>query len=211
MNYNEGIAVLASRTRVVTIALRAFIVLGVVSTASEFAEAAGILNAETGEDSLSLTVALVYLAYAVALIASVIFVGMWIHRAHANLRAAGIEGLEFTPGWAVGWYFIPFANLIKPYGAMRELWNASHGETDNFASPASNHLNVWWFAWIVGNIASNIGQRIATSRAESYSAGMLLSAIGSALLVAAGIVLLRLVREINTAQRDGLSAAATFA
>ncbi|HSG66518.1 MAG TPA: DUF4328 domain-containing protein, partial [Gammaproteobacteria bacterium] len=45
---------------------------------------------------------------------------MWIHRANYNARQLGAAGLRFTPGWAVGWYFIPILNLWKPYQAMKE-------------------------------------------------------------------------------------------
>ena len=55
---------------------------------------------------------------------------MWIYRANHNARALGAANMDFTPGWSVGWYFIPIANLWKPYQAMKEIWKAS-------ASPSS--------------------------------------------------------------------------
>ena len=72
---------------------------------------------------------------------SAVFVGMWIYRAHANLRDANVEGTTITPGWAVGWFFVPFASLFKPFEAMRELWNASDG-TDSRLAP--DQMKIWW-------------------------------------------------------------------
>ena len=46
---------------------------------------------------------------------------VWQHHATANLWSRGLPGLRFTPGWVVGWWFVPFANLVLPYLAMREL------------------------------------------------------------------------------------------
>jgi uncharacterized BrkB/YihY/UPF0761 family membrane protein len=36
---------------------------------------------------------------------------IWLHRAVANARSLGVP-TECTPGWAVGWWFVPFANLV---------------------------------------------------------------------------------------------------
>ena len=50
---------------------------------------------------------------------------IWIYRANYNARQLGATDMQFSPGWAVGWNFIPIANLWKPYQAMREIWQAS--------------------------------------------------------------------------------------
>ena len=38
---------------------------------------------------------------------------------------AGAGGLRYTPGWAVGWLFVPFANLVVPYFVFTEIWRNS--------------------------------------------------------------------------------------
>ena len=48
-----------------------------------------------------------------------------------------------SPGWAVGWYFIPFANLIKPYGVMDEIWDGSH-QGDEAPDYSPSTLGLWW-------------------------------------------------------------------
>ena len=58
-------------------------------------------------------------------IAAFIMLLVWVYAAHRNLPALQSHDGEFTPGWAVGWFFIPFMNLFKPYQAMRHLWNES--------------------------------------------------------------------------------------
>ena len=86
---------------------------------------------------------------AVALLAS-LFVGgiiilVWIHRANYNLRQIGVKNMNFTPGWSVGWYFVPIANLWKPFQSMKEIWNVSHSFS---GAVPSNILNLWWALWI---------------------------------------------------------------
>jgi hypothetical protein len=46
---------------------------------------------------------------------------LWLHRAVANARSLGVQ-TEATPGWSVGWWFIPFANVVKPYQILRSLF-----------------------------------------------------------------------------------------
>jgi len=56
-----------------------------------------------------------------AFLATVIVWCIWQHRAQANAVVLSGGGLRFTPGWAVGWWFIPIANLWKPFQTVREL------------------------------------------------------------------------------------------
>ena len=60
-----------------------------------------------------------------ALIGCAIAFPMWMHRANRAARALGATGMEFTPGWAAGWFFVPFANLVMPYRVAVELWKAA--------------------------------------------------------------------------------------
>src|SRR5260221_8716711 len=50
---------------------------------------------------------------------TVVIFGKWIVRANRNVRALGATDLLMTPGWVVGFFFIPIANLWKPYQAMK--------------------------------------------------------------------------------------------
>lgn len=57
--------------------------------------------------------------------------------------------MGFTPGWAVGWYFVPIAWFWKPYQAMREIWQASVNPTSWREQPVTAALHWWWTLWIV--------------------------------------------------------------
>jgi hypothetical protein len=54
----------------------------------------------------------------------IVLICIW-PRANRNARALGATGMRFTPGWCVGWYFVPIMNLFRPYQAMKEIWMAS--------------------------------------------------------------------------------------
>ena len=53
---------------------------------------------------------------------------IWQHRAQANVWAIPSPVKpDTTPGWAVGWWFVPVANLVMPFLAVRELSRRSAG------------------------------------------------------------------------------------
>ena len=68
-------------------------------------------------------------------LATVVMFCCWIYIAGRNLVAADVDDLDFTPGARIWWFAVPFANLVKPFQGMRELWNASRNvwpvETNN--------------------------------------------------------------------------------
>ena len=91
-----------------------------------------------------------------AFIGTVVLWCMWQHRAQENAVVLAGGGLRFTPGWAVGWWFIPFANLVKPFQTVRELWKASHGARWR-EIPTWPLLGSWWGVWLAANLHVRFG------------------------------------------------------
>ncbi len=127
-------------------------------------------------------------------IGTVVFFLIWEYRAFNNLSALKARNLEFSPGWAAGWWFVPFANLIKPFQAMRELWNESDPEYDadfgflSVSAGAPTIMGFWWAFWLLSNfahqIANNVGESnffpvalIVASILEIIAAGLLIKII----------------------------------
>ena len=54
--------------------------------------------------------------------------------------------MEFSPGWSVGWFFVPVAGLFMPYRVLKELWKASHWHSIRAwqQGPGSPVLGVWF-------------------------------------------------------------------
>ena len=99
-------------------------------------------------------------------IATFIVFGRWIVLAHRNLAGLGARYVEFTPGWAVGWFFIPVACLWKPYQAMKMLWRCSCSVTRPEIHDPPAVLPTWWTLWIIGSLLGNVVMRL-TWRADS--------------------------------------------
>jgi hypothetical protein len=102
----------------------------------------------------------------VVLLLSGILILKWIHRANYNAHQLGSADMTFTPGWSIGWYFIPFANLWKPYQAMKEIWKISCNPDSPEAQPISSLLRWWWFFWIVSGALGNASFRLALKAEE---------------------------------------------
>src|SRR6266571_8305121 len=48
---------------------------------------------------------------------------MWLSRSYRNLSALSSSPRAYSPGWAVGSFFVPFLNLVRPLQIVRELWH----------------------------------------------------------------------------------------
>lgn len=94
------------------------------------------------------TVSTAGLLYLTSLIAAAVLYLRWIHRAVANLEwvrsGSPTDPLRFSPGWAVGWYFVPIMNLFRPFQVMGELYRES-----NAAHRTSPLIAVWWALWLI--------------------------------------------------------------
>ena len=130
---------------------------------------------------------------------------VWQHRAHANLRPLGAGELRFTPGWAVGWWFVPFANLVRPPQAVSELVRASDpagGTVEHRGRPTPRIVWVWWVIWVIGGLMSyGITRASADSIASLLTRDRLVIA-SEALHAIAAILAIAIVRRIQRTQSE---------
>lgn len=129
---------------------------------------------------------------------------MWIHRCNANARALGAQEMQYTPGWCAGWFFIPFANLIKPYQAVRETWQACHpdsGDQDWKTVDDTAIVGAWWTLWIVTNMLSSVEERIADpENPDLWLASHWLAVVNAVLGVVLCLVVMKMVRGMQDRQ-----------
>lgn len=213
MNLGDGIALLQRRAKIVRALLIAGFAVTVALLIGEIGELRGNIALGSADPSMidQLYMVILFANTAVTLI-TIVFFAMWIYRAAANVVAADVPGFSFTPGWSVGWYFIPFANLVQPFVAMRQIWNASHsgGSDLDRGDPL---LTLWWTLWLTSNITANISVQLSfrTTSIEMFRLSLYLGIASSVLSLALFIAGLRLLEAISAAQRDRLSPAHIFA
>jgi hypothetical protein len=129
------------------------IVLLVTIAASQLAQLRDAGVATETHDLLETTFSIgLLLAY----IAAIVMFCVWTYRVNSNLHALGAANLRFSPGWAVGWYFVPVANLWKPYQVMSEIWRASKNPAGWQYDASSSIVGWWWFWWIISSVQISV-------------------------------------------------------
>jgi hypothetical protein len=150
-----------------------------------------------GETLLTIAIAVVFL--------------VWLYRSYANLAALGVEGLSYSPGWAVGYFFIPILNLFRPYQVVQEIWKGSDPEYESTNAeawknaPGSALVAGWWLFWLMSNIVGQVTMPmhmkpeggLANLRIASHAA-----AISAITTFVAGFFLILVVYRITARQAE---------
>jgi hypothetical protein len=138
----------------------------------------------------------------VVLVPSIVVFSMWVYRANVNARALGATGMSFTPGWAVGWYFVPIALFWKPYQAMKEIWLASKSLAGWSGARRTSLLPWWWFFWIVFSVLGNLSFRLQLSArtVEELVAATWMNMASSAASIPSAVLAAMLVRQVAAMQ-----------
>jgi hypothetical protein len=136
----------------------------------------------------------------VFLVTAVLFLRL-TYLSNRNARSLCEDGLEFTPGWAVGWYFVPIAHLLKPYQALREIFKASHPDhTDNWRqAPPPAIMPLWWTLWILVSLVGQVLFRLTLSAEtlEAILTASWLTLASDILDIPLGITLIALVSTLQ--------------
>src|SRR5262245_7669425 len=138
----------------------------------------------------------------VAIVTTIVIFVMWIYRANYNARRLGATDMVFTPGWSVGWYFVPIANLWKPYQAMKEIWKASAAPLHWKDQPRGPILPWWWGFFLFDNFLNQVAFRLML-RARTLSeitAASTMSIISDSVDIVASLIALALVGQIYRMQ-----------
>ena len=112
-------------------------------------------------DSLYFVVAVFQVAVNVAIF--VVWL-IWFYRARVNAEAYWNaerygKGLRHGKGWAIGAWFVPFLNMVRPKSITDDIARASDPELllapkNVLGLPKPALITVWWVAWLIDNAAS---------------------------------------------------------
>jgi hypothetical protein len=137
--------------------------------------------------------------YWVSLILCPLLILPWIYRTNANGHRFSRE-ISISPGWAVGWFFIPVANLVMPFRGVNETWKASQRAAGRPEAARSAPVRWWWGLWLAGNVATNVA--VVTGADTSYAGPFahFFNLVAAALGIAGSLVLIQLMSRLNRAQ-----------
>ena len=181
---------------------------------SLFAEALSLAfpltnDQELGDNPLGAIVVLIVLMLAliefVIYLTTVVFYGMWLYRSYDNLRAFdSSRPLNYSPGWAVGSFFVPFVNLVVPYRAVKEVWQKSGPPEEALLSEPSPPawFPAWWLFWLLASFAANISFRVSMNENVPESTATLVSIVAGVLTVPAAFFAYMVVNSIDKRQEE---------
>ena len=144
----------------------------------------------------------------------------WTYRAYMNLVRTSVEGLRYEPGWAIGAWFIPIFNWIRPKQVVNDIWRAGEAGIEVRDGswrdrPVSQLLHWWWAVWvataILGIVAFVVGwdTDAVLGGAPDYERAQeaaTITAVGMLCSIAAAILACIMIRRI-TDRDDRLRAA----
>ena len=142
--------------------------------------------------------------YGLVFVATAISFLLWIHRASRNLHSLGAPWQRFSPGWAVGWWFVPIMFFFRPYQVMVEIWKgstprASREATFDWKTESVSALLPWWWAlwiaqWFVG-IVSGFAEASGGSIGE-------IALLGDATTIGSAVLAIAVVWQTTKRQDD---------
>lgn len=207
--------------RVVVIVLALNLVVDAVSIVFDLLERGVIADIQSGHfdaataqasDSRQQVAAILGLVMVVVTAAAFL---VWFRQAYRNLPEVGVGVLRFKPGWAVGAWFVPFLNLVRPKAIANDIWRGSDPEREPQARrwrewPVTPLLHWWWGLWLLANFVENLAGRLYLrgKSLDQESAADLVDVVGLGLEMAAAVLAIQVVRALTERQRAALAARA---
>jgi hypothetical protein len=142
-------------------------------------------------DDLNSKVALIQLALYVA---SAVGVLAWLSRVVENVPPLTGAVPRRGPRAAIGWWFVPFANLVVPYQIVAD---AVRRLRTNDTDPTERLLVPWWGLWLVASVLGNVLWRLPNDTIDDLRVRFTITAVSDGANVAAGILLILIVRGVE--------------
>lgn len=116
---------------------------------------------------------LLLITYFLLLIASYVYLIMWLRRAYYNLHQVPGIHPEYSDGWAAGAWFVPFLNFVRPYTIMREVWQDTQRAAWGRTVEPGNLLGWWWAAFLVKLVMGRITTKMGSDASDITQADLL--------------------------------------
>ena len=180
-------------------------VLGLINAVAHFSRASyvnGLINGKrfnygTVEDLDDFVEASAGWLLIVHLIAFILLV-IWAWRATKNLESWGAP-LKWSPGWAIGGWFVPIGNLWIPYQVVRDAWSLVPDESPN--SDNQNRNGAWLLSFIsfwVSLFTTSLGGEFLDNAAlGTLLAGDVMIGIGRLILIVSAISICIATKQIS--------------
>ncbi len=154
--------------------------------------------------------------WGLAFLLAVTFI-VWLWRAAKNNEALGRRHARFGPGWTIGAWFVPFANLVLPLLVVQQLWRGSSAavgrdDPDWKRARRSGLVVVWWISQLAWPVLISFGvvPDEDRSRPSSYVDYVLggdpVALVGVGVGIVTAVLAILVVRSLTRRQEDALAA-----
>lgn len=151
-----------------------------------------------------------YASTGIAQIGSFVITGIlflaWLKRTSRNQAALGTRA-KYSPGWAVGAWFVPFLNLYRPMQIVQEIYSNSARTAAGGLRTASSSpiVSVWWGGWILCNALSRVGGRMQSAAEgpellSKLSTGTNILIVADVVSLVTAVLAILVVRQITSLQ-----------
>ncbi|MBT3076046.1 MULTISPECIES: DUF4328 domain-containing protein [Streptomyces] len=140
---------------------------------------------------------------AVFVATAVVFI-IWFHRTRRNAEVFDPGAQRMGPGWSVGGWFVPFANLWFPYRVATGVWEGSVVPGPEGGRPTVSRapLRLWWAAWIASSLLDSFTARMEGSAEtpEQTVQGLGLVVAADAFEIVSAVLAIFFVRTLTRMQ-----------
>ncbi|MGW0118110.1 DUF4328 domain-containing protein [Streptomyces sp. NPDC003327] len=138
-----------------------------------------------------------------ALIATATLFLIWFHRVRLNAEvwAGDLQGRK--PGWAIGGWFVPIANLWIPRSVAADIWRGSRAEPSAADRPGELLLlNAWWITFVIDTLVARTAGRVyeRAETSEEYVSAANWFFLSDALNITAAVLAILFVRRLTSMQ-----------
>lgn len=204
----------ARRGLVVTVLLAVAVVVDLVAVLGAFsrldlierllADATLVTDAEIARSDAAYTG--IGAAQLFVLLATGVAFIVWLVRAYDNAEMRLAYRLRHSRGWAIGSWFVPFLNFVRPKQIVDDVWRASR--PDREATPTvPPYVHLWWLAFLLSGLVQRVIVRgTDDSTLEGLRSATRLGLLSDVLSLVAGLLAIVVVVQLTNRQRTWIPA-----
>jgi hypothetical protein len=130
----------------------------------------------------------------------------WSYRAYQNLRPLGNWNLQYSTGWTIGSWFVPFLNLYYPYVIHAEIWQGSDPapirDRSGLVTKTSSLVGWWWASYLTMNVIAYGQRHLSNDSTTSAFLQCGVSIFADFFAIPAAILAMLLIKKIDRNQEE---------
>lgn len=138
------------------------------------------------------------LAVAALILATVVLFLNWFYRARTNASLSAWPQ-RWSPGWAIGSWFLRPVLLWFPYQIMTDIWRAGRPPGPRDRPPNAVLPGLWWASWTLAWLTAfqHTTRTTASGTSSSYALNFGGTSPSAAFVAAAAIMLIVIIRKVS--------------